>query len=442
MLYASSNDRLVFVSLPSVTRAPSSTSPLTSRWERLLESTRRQPKRTDIGLAIGFSLAMALSIWGGYLNSTQEELGAYRWWAVPVSIAAMVPIIWRRKYPEAQFLVSFALYLLGAIGRAPDGIVGFVWLWVGFYGVGCYGGRYRTHVRALAALGIIIALIIFGALESSRPQPAIIPALLFEGSIIGGFVASAWLFGDTTRIRRQQAIDLKLRASELELERDRNAERAVTEERLRIARELHDVMAHHVTVIGIQASAAERMIDRDVSQARSSLQLISSESRETVEELQRLLGFLRPISDVANDGPSPPQPSLENLERLVGDTRATGLEVSLKTTGDIESLPGSVSLSGYRIVQEAITNIRKHAMNSRASVSVDVDNGWVTVRVHNSAVRGPASENLAVTLGSGLGLVGMRERARLVGGGVVTGPSADGGWLVEARLPVQAAPIA
>jgi signal transduction histidine kinase len=433
------------VSSVSSARSSSATlgsSPLTSRWERLLEATRRQPKRTDIGLAVGFTVAMVLSIWGGYLTSTPEEVRTYRWWGVPVSVIAMVPIAWRRKYPEIQFIVSFVLYIVGAIALTPDGIVGFVWLWLGFYGLGCYGGRYRTHVRALGAIGIVSALIFFGVLEDTQPQRALIPFLLFQYLIIAGFVASAWLFGDTTRIRRQQAVDLALRARELELERDRNAERAVTEERLRIARELHDVMAHHVTVIGIQASAAERMIDRDVSQARSSLRLISSESRETVEELQRLLGFLRPISDIAADGPTPPQPSLENLERLVADSRATGLDVSLQTTGDLASLPGSVSLSGYRIVQEAITNIRKHAMNSRASVGVEVANGWVVVRVHNTAVRGPAPDSNRVTVGSGLGLVGMRERARLVGGGVVTGPSSDGGWLVEARLPVQAAPIA
>ncbi len=392
-------------------------------------------------MAIGFTLAMAFSLWGGYVLATPIERRTYHWWGAPVLVASMVGVAWRRKYPEGQFLVTFALFVVGAaIANAPDGIVGFVWLWFGLYGLGCYGGRFRSHVRLAATIGIIVALILLGAFKSET-QVNFIPGLLFDFAVFGGFIASAWLFGDTTRIRRQQANDLALRANELELERDRNAERAVTEERLRIARELHDVMAHHVTVIGIQASAAERMIDRDTLNVRSSLQLISKESRETVEELQRLLGFLRPVADVAMDGPSPPQPSLENLERLVSDSRATGLDISLSSSGDLESLPGSVSLSGYRIVQEAITNIRKHAASSRASVSVEVTNGWVTVRVHNSEVKGPKPEH-AVTLGSGLGLVGMRERARLVGGGVVTGPSADGGWLVEARLPVQAAPIA
>ena len=415
-----------------------------SRWERLLDATRLHPLRTDIGLAIGFGVAMTLSCWGGYLIGTPAERAGMAWWSAPVAVVAMALVAWRRRYPELQFIGSLGLYVVAGFGGVPDAIVGVVWVWVGIYGLGCYGGRFRTHVRLLGVLVVEAALI---ALDQQQAATAGTtsrgPATAFILAIILGFLASAWLFGDTTRIRRQQAVDLALRAYELVLEHDRNAERAVTEERLRIARELHDVMAHHVTVIGIQAAAAERVLERDPAVARSAMRIISTQSRDTIEELQRLLGFLRPTGgDPAGDGPLSPQPSILNVGRLVADSRAAGLEVTLVSAGDLDALPGSVSMSAYRIVQEALTNVRKHALGSRAFVRVEVDAGRTTIRVHNGPVK-VASGNppSAPVIGSGFGLVGMRERVRLVGGELVVGPSSDGGWLVEALLPTRATPI-
>jgi signal transduction histidine kinase len=427
--------------MSSITGTEPFTGTPSSRWERVLELVRRHPRRSDALLAAVYSVMMLLSIWVGSqlidpsLNVTSPL------WASALAVSAMVLVAWRRQYPEAQFVASGALYIGATFGPTFDGIVGLVWAWFGFYGVGCYGGRFRHPVRALMTIALGLTVIFSPDGQSTDASATAIrgPEIAFVSVFFFGFVASAWLAGDTTRIRRLQASALFDRTRELEAERDLNAERAVTDERLRIARELHDVMAHHVTIIGIQASAAERILDRDVVKARTALQLISRESRETVDELQRLLGFLRPARAVDSAFEAdPPQPSVANVARLVADSRASGLEVSLETTGDLENLPGSVSLSAYRIVQEALTNVRKHAGSSRANVRVDVAAGWVNLKVHN--VRGNPSL-AGQSTGSGLGLLGMRERARLVGGEVKAGPSSEGGWLVEARLPVQAVPL-
>lgn len=427
----------------AVTSLQATGSQLSSRWERLIDATRRNPSRTDAGLAAAFTVAMVLSCWGGYLLVTEQDRSAIRWWSTPLAVLAMPPIAVRRRYPEAQFFVTAAMCAVAAFGNLPDGIVALVWLWFGLYGLGCYGGKHRTAARAIVSTVMIGLVIYYDAFELAEEDQSIVargPILAYSLAVISGYFLSAWLFGDTTRIRRQQAVDLALRASELEIERDRNAERAVTEERLRIARELHDVMAHHVTVIGIQANAAERVLERDPAKAKDALALISSESRETVEELQRLLGFLRPTGDEFGDGPAPPQPSLVNVQRLVNDAVTAGVKVRLVTSGDLEDLPGSVSLSGYRIVQEALTNIRKHAADAQTSVHVDANESGVHVRIHNGPTKGDSRVPFT-TRGSGLGLVGMKERARLVGGELSYGPSADGGWLIDARLPLQAAPL-
>ncbi len=422
-------------------------STFSSRWEKVLELSRRHPRRTDIALAGVFTMAMALSCAVSYSAGEKTMRNGVRPWPIPFAILAMLTIVWRRRFPEVQFMVSAGLCLLALLGGISDGTIGVVWIWTGFYSVSCYGGKFRTPVRLLGAVAVVLTVIYAPDTQSdgSAQTPIRGSEIAFFAVVTFAFVASAWLVGDTTRIRRVQASALILRTQELEFERDRNAQRAVTEERLRIARELHDVMAHHVTVIGMQASAAERVVDRDVVFAKNSLKVIANQSREIVDELQRLLGFLRPDAggEVASGAtalvPQSPQPSLANVTKLVQDSQASGLNISLDIEGNLDDLPGSVSLSAYRIVQEALTNIRKHAGSARTSVAVVVEVDWVHVKVHN--VSGIPSELHAGSTKTGLGIVGMRERARLVGGTLTAGPSSEGGWLVEARLPLQAGAI-
>jgi signal transduction histidine kinase len=435
--------------MPVGTFSPASGSSATpnSWWGRTLESMRRYPERTDLVVTVGFTLTMVASLLAGWLTLTKAERLEVSWWAFPLAALAMTTFWFRRKAPEIQFLVVLFLTAAAGLGNAPDGVVSFIGVWIALYGVGAYGGRFRNHARALGAVLLMATLYWFWWAEArTTPTGIRSPELLIVIAITASFVASAWLFGDTMRIKRVQAHDLALRAAELEVERDRNADQAVTEERLRIARELHDVLAHHVTLIGIHATAADRTLDRDPKAAKQALATIANASRETVDELQRLLWFLRtPLEVAAEDAqPAAPQPSLANLERLLDDVRNGGQFVSVRTSGDILALPGSVSLSAYRIVQEALTNTLRHAPGAHATVGINVGEGWVSLDIENdkpAPILGPTPNVAPLPLGGKHGVIGMRERARLVGGTLTTGPTVSGGWFVSAKLPITPTPI-
>jgi signal transduction histidine kinase len=424
------------------TETGASTTP-NSRWGRTLEAMRRHPERTDLVVTLGFTLTMIASLVAGWFTLTKTERLDVSWWAFPLASIGMTTFWYRRKAPELQFLLLTVCVVVAGAGNAPDGVVSFIGVWIALYGVGAYGGRYRNHVRALSAVLLIGTLYWFWRIDAQTTPTGIRgPELLFVLAMSASFVASAWLFGDTMRIKRAQAHDLALRAAELEVERDRNADQAVTEERLRIARELHDVLAHHVTLIGIHATAADRTLDRDPKAAKQALATIANASRETVDELQRLLWFLRTPLEVAAEEaqPAAPQPSLANLDRLLDDVRNGGQFVSVQTSGDILALPGSVSLSAYRIVQEALTNTLRHAPGAHAKVGINVGEGWVSLDIENDRPA-PAPNVAPLPLGGKHGVIGMRERARLVGGTLTTGPTVSGGWFVSAKLPITPTPI-
>jgi signal transduction histidine kinase len=402
-----------------------------ARWARLLEWMRRNPQKTDTVLALTFTVFMVTTSAVGWSDLTTAERGDTRWWAFPLALAGAFALIARRRFPEVQFLFSSSAVTMALIGGLPDTSgVSLVIGWISIYGVSAYGGKWRTPARFVGVVGIFAALLLADSAGPDGNSPSFVTTV-YAAVITIGFLGSAWLFGDTMRIRRQQAQDLALRAAELEIERDRNAERAVTEERLRIARELHDVMAHHVTVIGVQASAADRTLEKDPASAHRALATITTSSREIIEELQRLLGFLR--STTEGPQPSLPQPTVSEVNRLVADANGAGGNVTLTTNGPLEALPGSVSLSAYRIVQEALTNVRKHAGNATAAVSINVNERSVVVRIESSEPNQIGQRPSVV----GHGLLGMRERARLVGGTLSAGPTASG-WVVEAILPRQA----
>ncbi len=401
-----------------------------ARWARLLEWMRRNPSKTDYALALTFTVFMGMTSAIGWSDLSVAERADTPWWVFPLALVGAVALFVRRRFPEAQFLFTATAMTLALIGGLPDTSgISLVIGWISIYGVSAYGGKWRTAVRFVGVVGIFAALL--WPNDGPGGSPSFITTV-YAAVITTGFLGSAWLFGDTMRIRRQQAQDLALRAGELEIERDRNAERAVTEERLRIARELHDVVAHHVTVIGVQASAADRTLEKDPLAAHRALSTITTSSREIIEELQRLLGFLR--SSMEGSQPALPQPTVTDINRLVADANGAGGNVTLTTSGPLAALPGSVSLSAYRIVQEALTNVRKHANHARTSVTVTVSERNVLVRVESSDPT-PVKRGNASTVGHGL--LGMRERARLVGGTLTAGPT-ETGWLVEAMLPRQA----
>lgn len=249
-------------------------------------------------------------------------------------------------------------------------------------------------------------------------------------SLTGMAGALAWLIAviaasEGWRARRERLA--QARAAREEVERRRGSE-----ERLRIAQELHDVLGHHVSLINVQAGVALYLMDDDPEQARTALAAIKQSSRELLHEMRATLGVLRGVDERA---PHQPVPGLSRLDTLVAETRAAGLPVTVEVRGPVRDLPASVDLAAYRIVQEALTNTRKHAGPARASVVLQYREDGLTVQVDDDG-RGPGSPGSE----GGNGLAGMRERAQALGGTITAGPRAAGGFAVGAFLP--AAPVA
>jgi signal transduction histidine kinase len=269
----------------------------------------------------------------------------------------------------------------------------------------------------------------------------LIPALAGRGVSSAGFAAAmyaafvvAWALGDNLRTRRAYLAEVEARSERVERDREERARRAVAAERARIARELHDVISHNVSVMVVQAAAGGDVFASHPERAREALGSIESIGREALVELRRLLGVVSPDAAAAGAGFSP-QPGLAGLPELLEQVGAGGLRVELTVEGRPRDLPAGVDLSAFRIVQEALTNTLKHARASRADVSVRYRDSEVEVEVLDDGVAGGVAGG-----GGGRGIVGMRERAALVGGELSAGPHAAGGYGVRARMPLERPP--
>jgi signal transduction histidine kinase len=237
----------------------------------------------------------------------------------------------------------------------------------------------------------------------------------------------AWIIGFALGGRLRETDATRRLAEQAELEREEQARLAVAEERARIARELHDVVGHSVSVMTVQASAVRRLLEPDQEQEREALLVVEQTGREALAEMRRMVGVLRR----PDEAPAlAPQPSLEHIEKLVAHTRETGLPVELRIEGNPTPLPAGIDTTAYRIVQEALTNAVKHARAGKAEVVVRYANGTVELTVSDDG-RGGGDGG-----GSGHGLVGMRERVSVYGGELEAGPQAGGGFRLRATLPV------
>jgi signal transduction histidine kinase len=304
----------------------------------------------------------------------------------------------------------------------------------------------RTGQTSPVAVAVVAAAFAVGALTDRRTElMAAVPAAVLLGGVgalagagsvlrAGNLALVAWIgmavaVGDALRTRRDYVLAVLERAERAERTREEEARRQVAEERLRIARELHDVVAHHISVANVQAGVAEHLLTSDPPGAATALAHVRASSRAVLDELSTLLGVLRTRDDPA--GPTEPAPGLHLIEPLVGSFTAAGLDVEWGRSGEPAPVSAAVDLTAYRIVQEGLTNAHKHGTGT-ATVSLSWAPQSLLVRVLN-----PLRPNESVHVGvSGHGLVGMRERALAVGGSLEVGPQPDGTFRVEARLPV------
>jgi signal transduction histidine kinase len=350
--------------------------------------------------------------------------------AIVVGIALLllqvVPLLWRRRYPSLVLLLVAAAFGARVLLGFNAGIAG-LGLLVAMYSVAAYDvGVRRLFFLVVAGLGFIGGFVAFGVTGNPRSFAITVPSVFF---------VAAWLFGDYLRTRRAYVAQLEERAARLERERDQDRRLAADEERTRIARELHDVVAHDVSVIAIQAGAARAVQATRPEAAAQALGLIETTARETLIELNRLLGVLRGSTGAAAD--RRPQPGIDQLAGLVEGLRAAGLEVDARVEGDARSLPPAVDLSAYRIVQEATTNVLKHAHARRVDIRVRYTETMLALDVRDDG----AGNGVDPASSSGHGLIGMRERVALFGGELRAGRNPAGGFSVHARLPLTPSPL-
>jgi signal transduction histidine kinase len=336
----------------------------------------------------------------------------------PIAVAAVLVQALVLVLPRARLAgVTLAVVAATTILYAPDFATGYVPHVVAFFAAGAHGSRRLQRI----AIGLLAAFAVWAAvryLGFSLP-----PADARWWIVVIAVLATCVLAG-----ARNQEMQRSARAAVALEERERAEEisRTVAEERARIARELHDVLAHTVSVIALQADAAASVLDDDPERARTAITTVSTLARQSLDEIRRLLGVLRAGDDARTLGP---QPGLDGLRELAEQTSASGVQVSLVVEGDGGPLPPGLELCAYRIVQESLTNVLKHAGEARASVRVERHPDALVLEITDGG-RGGAAEPTP-----GHGLIGMRERVALFGGDLQAGPVSAGGWRVRARLP-------
>jgi signal transduction histidine kinase len=344
--------------------------------------------------------------------------------SVPLVILQTLPIAWRRRNPiRILWVTGLAIVLYSMLGYAES--IGYLGVFVAFYTVAANEPRKRAVVAALVTTGGIFAsFAAYAALDTMSGWTANMTVTYLSFGM-------AWLIGDNLRVRRAYTRQLEDRAVELEREREEKAAQAVTEERARIARELHDVVAHYVSVMVVQAAGARRVVDKDPAAAKGALEAVESAGRTALAEMRRMLEVLR-----ADDQGMGPQPGLGEIQRLIDQVREAGLPVDLVIEGSACCLPAGMDLAGYRIVQEALTNTVKHGGKASARVAVRYKTDTLEIEVTDDG-RGAAAPLLSAPDGGGHGLIGMKERVALFGGTLEAGPILTGGYRVLARMPLE-----
>ncbi|MFE6750041.1 sensor histidine kinase [Kitasatospora purpeofusca] len=393
------------------------------------------------------------SVWAAmvlFLGVLPEDGSVNIGWRLGVhyAVAVLLPLlmVFRRRFPDATVaaagLIGFTQVLLD-VNPAISSIAYLVFAYTG----AAFGRPWTSRFALLG--GLAAGPLVYWRLHPQKFESvtdsdvhyvsySAPEALLIIGLMTTPFIL-CWAWGRLTRVRRAYLVELEDRAARLERERDAQSKVAVAAERARIARELHDVVAHNVSVMIVQADGAAYVLDNSPQQAKEALSTIASTGRQALVEMRRLLGVLRSADSKGEE--YVPQPGVEELPELLDQVRTAGLQVDFATSGHPRELPRGVELTVYRIVQEALTNVRKHGgPDVHARVAVDFGERELAVLVEDDG-RGSTDEQLASggPDGQGHGLIGMRERVGMVSGSLDIGPRPGGGFRIRAVLPLKAA---
>jgi signal transduction histidine kinase len=341
---------------------------------------------------------------------------------VPMTLLLVVPVAVRRKVPVTAYAIAQAAALWQIATNELSGAV--LAVLVLLYTVAAYRPRrVSVTVLCVSLAGSGVAGLIFW----TQPGLQLSSRLFVAGVMFGGSALTAWVLGDSMRYRRGYYAALEDRAARLEAERDAQSKVAAAAERARIARELHDVIAHHVSVMVVQADGAAYALRSAPETTETALHAISRTGRQALNEMRNLLGVLRTDGDRAQLAPVP---GLGELRELLDQARAAGLAVTYTLSGTPRDLPEGAELAAYRVVQESLTNTRKHAgLAASAAVTLRYEAAGLTVEVTDDGLASSAPGS------AGHGLAGMRERIEMYGGTVQAGPLEGGGFGVVARLP-------
>ncbi|MET8449461.1 sensor histidine kinase [Streptomyces sp. NPDC005209] len=399
--------------------------------QRLYDFLRRHPTWVDTFWAVvlfGLSGVSVMSV----ERAPEHHMSLGGGLAVSAVLSLVVAL--RRRYPEAMLLLALATGLAQLVLDVETTVANFAMLVI-TYTVAMIGARWASRLALTVSLGAaILAQIRWPEHQTSfLGQVAIV---VFQTVPF----ALAWVLGDSMRTRRAYFAQLEERAARLEKEREAQAKVAVAAERARIARELHDVVAHNVSVMVVQADGAAYVLDAAPDQAKKALETISSTGRQALAEMRRLLGVLR-TGEHQESGEYVPQPDVEQIDELVEKCRTSGLPVDFKVEGTPRPLPSGVELTAYRIVQEALTNTRKHGgENAGASVRLVYFDDGLGLLIEDDGKGAPHElYEEGGADGQGHGLIGMRERVGMVGGTLDAGPRPGGGFRISALLPLKPA---
>lgn len=343
--------------------------------------------------------------------------------AVALGAGIALPLLLRRRWPLAVTVVMFAAASVNAavFGYGAGG--GGPWLCfvLAAYGVGAYAGGRRSVVG--------LAMIVVAAGLASVPKVLAGEAVTDQLTPVG-FLIVIWAAGRIGARRRSRAAEVERRAGELATRTEQIAAEAAERERARIARELHDAITHDMTVMVIQAQAAQSLSAEQPERAREAMRAVEESGRSALGEMRRLLGVIRGEATAERE----PQPGMADIEGLVARVRDAGLPVSYTIGGDPKAVPTGLAVCCYRIVQEGLSNVVRHSGPVPTAVSVDISSQQVRLRISNDPARSPVQDSP----GSGAGLAGMRERVAVFRGSLQAGPREDSGFAVSAALPLAA----